>query len=86
MRQKARAPTLLVKETHSNRGKRNLKGYGDTRQLRTLKKRNEEYMRQKARAPTLLLAKEIHTNRSKRNPKGYGDRKQSRTLKRCFFL
>ena len=43
-------------------------------------------MRQKARAPTLLLAKEIHTNRNKRNPKGYGNREQSRTLKRCFFL
>jgi len=39
MRQKARAPTLLVKETHSNRGKRNLKGYGDDRkQSRTLKR------------------------------------------------
>ena len=41
MRQKARAPTfLLVKTTHTNRSKRNLKGYGDRKQSRTLKRRN----------------------------------------------
>jgi len=48
--------------------------------------KKEEYMRQRARAPTLLLAKAIHINRSKHNPKGYCGRKQLRTLKRCFFL
>jgi len=47
-----------------------------------MSKEKEEYMRQKARAPTLLLAKEIHVNRNKRNLKTYGDMKHLRTLKR----